>query len=192
MSTGPTTTPSPAADEPSKPQAADRPRPVGHLVHKREFVELLGQIDSVMRSSEEPLRRKPQLSRAAKLVIAAVLILALAVGKDRLLSWWLNYGPIPEELVGAWETRSDRFEGRGFVITMDSLQLRLGGGESVTYPIVGMRRGRGADRNLFTLDYRDEAAVDLELALYMKSDSVIHIANLPGIVWTKERLLRKE
>jgi hypothetical protein len=145
-----------------------------------------------MRSANEPVQRKPLLSRAAKLVIVALLIVTLAVSKDRLWAWWLNYGPIPQELVGAWATRSDRFQERGFVIRMDSLELRLGGGQSVTYPIVGVRRGRGADRNLVTFDYRDESDLRLELGLYVKSDSVVHIANLPGIAWTRESLLRKE
>jgi hypothetical protein len=184
--------PSPAADEPPQSRTPERPKMVGHLVHKREFVELVGQIDAVMRASEEPLERKPVLSRAAKLVIVALLVLALAVGKDRLWAWWLNYGPIPEELVGTWVTSSERFEKRGFVITPDSLQLRLGEGRTVTYPIVGMRRGRGADRNLFTFDYRDESNLDLELGLYVKSDSMVHIANLPEIPWTKERLVRED
>jgi hypothetical protein len=186
MTTGPSSALPPAGNEPSRSQAPDRAKVIGQLVHKREFVELVGQIDSVMRSSEEPAKRKPVLSRTAKLVMAAILVLMLALGKDRLWSWWLNYVPAPTELVGSWVTSSGRFEDRGFVITTDSLQLRLGSGESVTYPIVGTRRGRGADRNLFTFDYRDESDLNLQLGLYMVSDSVVQIANLPDIVWSKE------
>lgn len=178
--------PQPPAGDSPKSQRADSPMAAGQLVHKREFVEFISTLEAVMRSSAEPVKRKAVLTRPVKLVIAAVLILTMALAKGTLWSWWSNYGPIPNELVGGWRTDSRPFEDRGFVITKDSLHLRLGGGQGVAYPIVGMRRGRGDDRNLFTFDYRDKLNLDLQLGLYLKSDSVVYIANLPDIVWTKE------
>ncbi len=187
MTGDPTSVPSPPADgDASKSQRADQPITVGQLVHKREFVEFIGALDAVMRSSAEPVKRRTVLTRPAKLVLAAVLTLTLALAKGPLWSWWSSYGPIPNQLVGAWQTSSERYKDRGFVITKDSLHLRLGAGQSVKYKISGMRRGRGADRNLFTLDYRDQSNLGLQLGLHLKSDSVVYIANLPDIVWTKE------
>lgn len=186
MSANPAGVPSPSSDGDSAvSQPAARPIVAGQLVHNREFVEFMGRLDEEMRSSAEPVKRKPVLSRSAKLVIAAVLTLTLALGKGPLLSGWSDYGAMPDELLGAWGTSSDRFEHRGFVITSDSLQLHVGEGQSATYPIVGVRRGRGVDRNLFTLRYRD-GSLDLQLGLWMKRDTIVYIANLPGIPWTKE------
>ncbi len=174
-----------AADSPSSPRA-DEPMAAGQLVHKREFVEFVGRLDAVMRSAAVPVKRKTVLTRRAKLVLAAVLMLTLAMVKGTVWAWWSNYGPIPNELLGAWQTSSERFGDRGFVITGDSLHLRLGGGQSVRYKIEGMRRGRGLERNLFTVEYRDQSNLELQLGLYLKSDSVVYIANLPDVVWRKE------
>ena len=186
MSAKPAGVPSPSSDgDALPPQPAARPIVAGQLVHNRELVEFMGRLDEEMRSSAERVKRTPVLSRSAKLVIAAVLTLMLALGKGPLLSAWSDYGAMPHELLGTWRTSSDRFEHRGFVITSDSLQLHVGEGQSATYPITGVRRGRGVDRNLFTLHYRDES-LDLQLGLWMKRDSIVYIANLPGIPWTKE------
>ncbi len=186
MSTDPSGVPSPAPDgDSARSQRAAQPIAAGQLVHNREFVEFMGRLDQEMRLSAERVERKPVLSRSAKLVIAAVLALMLALGKGTLWSRWSDYGATPNDLLGAWRTSSDRFQDRGFVIMSDSLQLRLGEGQSATYPIAGVRRGRGVDRNLFTLHYRD-GSLDLQLGLWMKRDTIVYIVNLPGIAWTKE------
>jgi hypothetical protein len=185
MSVDPGGAPPPPTGDSAGSQRPAQPVAAGQLVHKREFVEFLGRIDQEMRLSAERVERKPVLGRSAKLVIAAVLALMLALGKGTIWSWWSGYGPLPYELEGSWGTSSDRFQDRGFVITRDSLQLRLGAGQSATYPIAGVRRGRGVDRNLFTLHYRD-GNLELQLGLWMKRDSIVYIPNLPGIAWTKE------
>jgi hypothetical protein len=186
MSLDPSSVPSPPADGDSAgSQRPSRPVAAGQLVHNREFIEFMGRLDQEMRLSAEGVKRKPVLSRSVKLVIAAVLALMLAVGKDTLWSWWSDTGAVPNQLIGAWSTSSDRFQDRGFVIMSDSLQLRLGEGQTATFPISGVRRGRGVDQNLFTFHYRD-GNWDLQLGLWMKRDSIAYIANLPGIVWTKE------
>lgn len=186
MSVDPTGVPTPPeSGDSSSAHPAGRPMAVGQLTHNRAFVEFVGKLDAVMRASAEPVKRKPVFSRPAKLVIAAVLILMLALGKEVLWSWWSNYVTMPNELVGVWSTSAGRFADRGFVITRDSLQLRLGEGQSVMHPIMGVRRGRGANRDLFTFDYRD-GDLDLQIGLHMKADSIVHIENVPGIVWTKE------
>ena len=186
MSADPAGVPSPSSDGDSAgSQPAARPIVTGQLVHNREFVEFMGRLDEEIRSSAERVKRKPVLSRSAKLVVTAVLTLMLALGKGPLLSAWSDYGAMPHELLGVWRTSSDRFEHRGFGITSDSLQLHVGEGQSATYPITGVRRGRGIDRNLVTLHYRD-GSLELQLGLWMKRDTIVYIVNLPEIPWTKE------
>ena len=187
MSADPSNFPTPPAgrDSPGS-QRADRPVAAGQLVPNPELAEFMGRLGLLKHSSAEPVEETPGPRRSVRPVIAAALVLILLLGKGTFWSWWSDSGPIPNQLLGAWKTSSDRFKDRGFVIMRDSLQLRLGERQSVTYPIARMRSGGGVDQNLFTFDYRDESNLELQLSLYMKSDSVVYLANLPDVVWTKE------
>jgi hypothetical protein len=157
---------------------------VGHVVHSREFVELLTELGPMMRSSAEPAEGRRGGRRSSSLLLVAVLVLLIAVARDPLWSWWSHYGPVPHELLGGWSTRSPRFAERGFVVTPDTLRLQLGAGKTVAYPIVGVRRGN-PDERLFTFRYRD-GDQDLQMGVRMESDSTIHLVNVPDVSWGKE------
>ena len=184
--------PTPAqAESPARQQPAGAGNPAGpgvegQLVHSREFVEFLADLGPMMQSSAEPPKENRRKRRSYRLGFAAVLVLLMVAARDPLWSWWSAYGSVPEELLGGWSTDSPRFADRGFVVTPDSLRLQLGADDTVTYSIVGVRRGGKADESLFTLRYYD-GDQNLQMALKMDGDSTVSLVNLPHVSWRKKR-----
>jgi hypothetical protein len=117
--------------------------------------------------------------------MALVGVLLLAIVRAPLGTPATPHEPVPEEFLGTWATTFARYADRGFVITSDTLWLRLGEGGSVAYPIEGVERNRNADSSLFTFNYRDGAS-SLQLRLRMNRDTTVHLANLPTVDWKKE------
>jgi hypothetical protein len=123
--------------------------------------------------------------RSWLLLIALVGVLLLVIVRTPLGSPDPTYEPVPEAFLGTWTSAAERYADRGFVITSDTLWLRLGEEQSIAYPILGVNRNRNADSSLFTFHYRDGAS-SLQLGLRMSRDSTVHLANLPTVDWKKE------
>ena len=166
------------------PEGLHRPVAVGGLVHSREFLELLAGLRPLIRQPSAPATKSRGKHRSSRLLIAALLVLLSALGWGPAWSWWSAHGSTPGELVGTWTTTSARFADRGFVVTTDSLRLFLGPERSSTYQIAGVGKRSRPGWTLYTFHYRDGGS-PLELKLWMGTDSTVHIANLPGVVWKK-------
>jgi hypothetical protein len=178
------------SDESTEPQRSHPAAGGGELVHSRELLDFLATLGLMMRSSEKaaPARERPvppARRRSLLPVIAAAAVLLFALVRAPLWRSWSQHGSVPEQFLGSWATTAAPYADRGFVISRDSLWLRLGHGQSAAYPIVGVRRRWSVDSALYTLHYRDGAS-SLELGLRMERDTTVHIANLPTVVWKKE------
>jgi hypothetical protein len=153
--------------------------------------ELIAALDEVTRllPAEGAAQAQPAGNAAGSrqwLLLAALLgTLVLAIVHSPLGAPAPTHEPVPQQFLGTWTTTSVRYADRGFVITSDTLRLRLGEGESIAYPIVGVERNRKADSSLFTFHYRDGAS-SLQLGLRMNRDTSLHLANLPTVDWKKE------
>jgi hypothetical protein len=128
----------------------------------------------------------PRARRSSRLPLITVGLLALAVAQALVADLLDSTGPVPREFVGAWSTTAIPYADRGFVITSDSLWLRLGPEVSIAYPIAGVRKSRTADAVQYTFLYGDGSAL-LEMGLRMNPDSTVHLASLPSVRWRKER-----
>jgi hypothetical protein len=172
-------------------QDSTRPQPSGHQPAARPAEPVVKWLRDgglaapnwprgLSQSRPVPLFRR---HRSWLLLLAAVA-LGLALGQGSLHRLLLQVGPVPEQFLGSWSTNSHRYADRGFVISRDSLRLRLGAGASAVYPVEGVRQTQAVNGVTYTFLYRDGLSL-LELSLQMNPHATVHIANLPSVDWKR-------
>jgi hypothetical protein len=169
---------------PPTPQPVPGAHPAGGIARSKEFREILAALEPPPAGAQVEVRSSAWRSRLL-IIIAALGLVVLGLAQSPLLRLHPRDVPVPEEFLGSWATTSPRYLDRGFLITRDSLWLRLGPGESTAYPILGVRSSGPAVLKSYLFRYRDSSST-LELALRMHQDTTIHIANLPSVLWKKE------
>jgi hypothetical protein len=178
-----------AGDEIPQPPKRHRSLASGDLADAMDLREFLTALGPVMRlprkegeGPEDPAPKGP--ARQSRLLVAALAVVILGAAWVLLSRWNPGEQAVPEAVLGTWTTSSTRYADRGFVITADSLYLRVGGGQTVAHPLDGARRGRGADSALVTLHYRAGGEI-LEMGLRLGPEHVT-LANLPEVTWKRE------
>jgi hypothetical protein len=122
--------------------------------------------------------------RPVKLVVAALALLAAAAGRESITRLLTRDLPVPEAFYGTWETGAEKYAGRGFTMSADTLRLEQGAGRVASYPIAGVRRNAAADTVWYTVRYRDGASL-LEMGLRLETDSTLRLVNLPSVLWSR-------
>lgn len=174
------------------PQAPERHKALasgdlGEAMDLRDFLTALGPVmrlpDKQAESPDEPTPRSP--ARQSRLLLAAMAVAILGVAWALLSRWKPGEQAVPDALLGTWTTSSTRYADRGFVITADSLYLRIGSGQTVGYPIEGVRTGRGDHSAVMTLHYREGGEI-LEMGLKRGPQEGVSLVNLPEVIWVRE------
>ena len=112
-------------------------------------------------------------------MVAAMLALAACTEPDTDV--------IARELYGRWQTDAEKYAGRGFVLTADSLTLYQGGGIHVAYPIERIRRTERDDHTAYVVTYRGVVS-PLELSLEYRADDDdphLRFPNQQRVVWKR-------
>jgi hypothetical protein len=130
--------------------------------------------------------RRATPPRLPWLPLIAIVLLLLTLGNSRLAPLLDDVGPVRPEFLGSWRTTAASYADRGFVISSDSLWLRLGPDVSIAYPVIGVREQRQGDAVLFTFLYGEDPSV-LEMSLRMELDTTVYLAGLPSVRWAKEQ-----
>jgi hypothetical protein len=156
-----------------------------------EFFQALGTVLRLPPKSTGPAGEHEVVPKGArsprrpmKLVLAALGLLALAAGHEPLLRLLTHDRRVPDAFYGRWETRAEKYAGRGFIMSGDSLRLEQGAGRMAVYPIDGVLRNAVADTVWYTVRYRDGASL-LEMGLRLETDSTLRLANLPSVLWSR-------
>jgi hypothetical protein len=165
----------------------------GDLRDAMELDEFLTQLGVVLRL---PPRRPTGSSlpvivtlkpRSWGISVLAVCALFLAViGALRLLP--PRTDPLPDALIGVWETWEPEYAGRRFEIKPTSLVLQTGEGIAAhrVFSIDNVRRGSGANTTWYTITYDDDGTPQT-FVVSAQEGGAVRVKNQRDIVWRKVR-----
>ncbi len=91
------------------------------------------------------------------------------------------------DILGLWQSSCPRYKDRFLLISSDSVTFEFGGGEKATYPITRVRKRVKKQRTEYSLTYRNDEnlEIDLNFYLYPRGDGVIIFKNQPEVKWLR-------
>ena len=91
--------------------------------------------------------------------------------------------PLPEEMIGTWSTRDERYSARHLGFTADQVVLGVGENKADRHFIEAVYREQRDGKTLYTVVYRTGYGED-RLVVYRKGDGIA-LRNQPDVVWAK-------
>ncbi len=95
--------------------------------------------------------------------------------------------PVPNDLIGVWETGDQRYAGRYLEISNTSVVFGTGEEDSLVYTVTGVERTRDGDTEIYTLRYTNPEGLGYALSVSFDATTadVIRLRHQPEIAWVK-------
>jgi len=128
--------------------------------------------------ANQPKRtRVPLLVAAAAILVVSGVMAAMPKSSD----------PLPEALMGVWESTSERYAARSFELQLDQITFQQGDDQFTSHPITGLDIDSDAGgSSLYTVVY-DNAGAEYQFAfVYQPDEALIRFKNQPQVKWYKQ------
>ncbi len=120
--------------------------------------------------------RVPLLAAAAAILIVSGVMAAMPKSSD----------PLPDALMGVWESTSERYSDRSFELQVDLVTFQQGVDEFTTHPITGLEATPEDGGTIYVLRYDiGETEYDFSF-VHQPDEGLIRFKNQPQIKWYKK------